>query len=306
MRWIIDTDAGIDDALALAMPFGVTRYPDFHLQAITTLTGNVHVEHVLVNVGAVLDLLDVDVPFYRGCDRPMVTPHSHAEDFHGADGLGDAGLSHTCRRPMPGHAALAIVEMARRYPGELSICALGPLTNIALACNVDPELPARVARLIVMGGAWQACGNQTAAAEFNIHADPESARTVLERFSEITMLPWETSLNDLWPFERIEAIVRRDTPRARFMGAMVAKLCDAQRDPFGIPGFPVPDPLAMAVALDDSVIRQDVAALVSVDTGHGVGRGLSALDRRHSWPNTRVVTAVHRERALAMIESAWQ
>jgi purine nucleosidase len=306
VRWIIDTDAGIDDALALGMPFTRQNYPNFHLEAITAVTGNVHVDRVLVNVGAVLDLLGQDVPFYRGCDRPMVTTHSHAEEFHGADGLGEAGLSHTSRRPEAEHAALAINRLARQHPGDLSICAIGPLTNVALACNLDPDLPARVARLIVMGGAWQAVGNQTPAAEFNIYGDPESAHAVFERFENIVVLPWETSLRDLWPFECIEALAGQGTPRAAFMGAMVARLCGYLRADLGIPGFPVPDPLAVAIALDETVIAAEVVGRMQIDVARGSGRGLSSLDRRSPRPNARVVTAVHRERALAMIESAWQ
>ena len=110
----------------------------------------------------------------------------------------------------------------------------------------------------------------------------------------------------MWSFERIEMLVNRGAPRARFMGAMVAKLCATLRGPMALAGFPVPDPLAMAVALDETVIRNSVTARVSVDTDYGIGRGLTALDRRHHAPNCRIVTEVYLEKALAMIESAWQ
>lgn len=305
MHWIIDTDAGIDDALALAMPFVTPTYQNFELAAITTLTGNVHVDRVLVNVGAVLDLLGAEVPFYRGCDRPMVATYHHAEDFHGADGLGDAGLAHTQRKPLAEHAALAMLRLARKYEGDISICALGPLTNVALAAKLDPVLPQRVSQLIVMGGAWQAVGNQTPAAEYNIYADPESARAVFQQFPRIMLMPWETSLRTLWSFERIAALAENGTPRARFMSAMTAKLCVTLRDTMGIPGFPAPDPLAVAIALDETVVQEAIPATIHVDTGTGIGRGLTALDRKAHAPNCRVVSAVQHEKALAMIESAW-
>lgn len=92
-----------------------------------------HVDRVLTNVDALLDLLHVDVPFYRGCERPMATSHSHAEHFHGSDCLGDAGLSHTRRHAQPEHAAQALVRFARQYDVDMSIRAIGPLTKIALA-----------------------------------------------------------------------------------------------------------------------------------------------------------------------------
>lgn len=305
MHWIIDTDAGVDDAIGLVMPFVPGRYPNFTLLAITTVGGNVPLEHVNVNVGAVLDLLGAPLPFYAGCARPMLQPPVHAADFHGKDGLGDAGLSRTQRAPEPLHAALAICRFAQRYSGDLGVITLGPLTNLALACNLDPSLPQRIARVVVMGGAWQARGNQTAAAEFNIAADPESARVVLERFPRITLVPWEVSLEQMMPFERLEAIAAADSPRARFFAAMT-RIAYTWRDHFGLQGVPLPDPLAVAVALDEAVIAETIEARVWVDVGHDVGRGMTALDRRSPEPNARVVTRVHAEHAWAMITEAWR
>jgi len=303
MHWIIDTDAGVDDAIAIAMPFVPDR-PDHHVLAITTVTGNVHVSKVNVNVGAVLDALGVQVPVHAGCDRPMIESHIHAEEFHGADGLGDAGLSKTDRQPEREHAALAIVRLARAHEGDLGLVALGPLTNIALACNLDPDLPRRVARLVVMGGAWQARGNQTPAAEFNIAVDPESACAVFDRFPNVVVLPWEVSLDQMMPFEVFERIRGGSSSRARFFAAMCRVVYD-WRDRFGFAGVPLPDPLAMAVALDERTIARELRARVRVDIGNSVGRALSSLDYRHPQPNARVVIAVHGDVAWPMIERAW-
>lgn len=118
MHWIIDTDAGVDDAIGIALPFTPGRHPDFHLCALTTVAGNVSLDKVNINVGALLDMLESDLPFYAGCDHPLIAPHEHAEEFHGADGLGDAGLSHTERKPESEHAALAIVRLARQHAGD--------------------------------------------------------------------------------------------------------------------------------------------------------------------------------------------
>ncbi|MCS7325135.1 MAG: nucleoside hydrolase [Anaerolineae bacterium] len=304
MHWVIDTDAGVDDAIGLVMPFVEGRYPNFKLLAITTVSGNVPLERVNVNVGAVLDLVDASLPFFAGCARPMLQPLVHAADFHGADGLGDAGLSHTQRKPEAMHAALALCRFAQEHRGDLGVITLGPLTNLALACNLDPDLPQRVAQVVVMGGAWQGRGNQTPAAEFNIAVDPESARVVFERFPRITLLPWEVSLEQMMPFEMLEAIASADTKRARFFAAMT-RIAYTWRDRFGFRGVPLPDPLAVAVALDERVIAEALHARVRVDIGHDVGRGFTALDRRSETPNTRVVTRVDAQRAWAMIAEAW-
>ncbi|PJF47890.1 MAG: hypothetical protein D6709_02365 [Chloroflexi bacterium] len=304
MRWIIDTDAGIDDAIGLGLPFAPGLAPTHILLAVTTVSGNVHVAQVNVNVGAVLDVLEAPTPIYSGCDRPMIEPRVHAEDFHGPDGLGGAGLSKTTRRPEREHAALAISRLARQHRGALGLIALGPLTNVALACNLDPELPHHIARLIVMGGAWQARGNQTSAAEFNFAVDPESAHVVFERFSNVIMVPWEVSLDQMMPFELFERIRAGATPRARFFAAMTRIVYD-WRDQFGFTGVPLPDPLAVAVALDEGVIARAVQARVKVDIGHSVGRALSSLDYRHPQPNAQVVVQVHADVAWQMIERAW-
>lgn len=318
MKWIIDTDAGVDDAIAIAMPFAANTnipagqaalYRDFELAAITCVAGNVNVDKVLVNVGALLELFDLPhIPFYRGCDRPMVVPHEHAEAFHGTDGLGSNGLSVTSRKPEAEHAAQTIVRLAKQHSGDLSILALGPLTNIALACNLDPDLPKRIKRLVIMGGAWKAVGNQSPTAEFNIAIDAESAYVVFERFDQehaITVLPWEVSIEQEWPYERIDMLAKRASARGTFLGRMCEKIVPQLKNTFRHEGFPAPDPLAMCIALDPSVIASAVSAKVHIDIGNSIGRAMTALQRRRATPNTRMVTAVHAERAFAMIEAGW-
>ncbi len=304
MLWIIDTDAGVDDAIALALPFSSNQQHRHHVLAITTVSGNVHVSKVNLNVGAVLDVLGADVPIYAGCDRPLRGRPAHAEEFHGPDGLGGAGLAKTDRRPADMHAALAICHLAKAYAGQVGLVTLGPLTNLALACNLDPALPTRISRLVIMGGAWQARGNQTPAAEFNIAVDPESAHVIFARFSNITLLPWEVSLDQMMPLDVFERIRSGQSARARFFAAMT-RIADDWRARFGFAGVPLPDPLAVVVALDEGAIAHALRARIHIDIGHDVGRGLSALDYRHPQPNALVVTAVDAARAWEMIAAAW-
>jgi purine nucleosidase len=305
MNWIIDTDAGVDDAIGIVMPFASNSYPDFELKAITTVGGNVRLDKVNVNVGAILDLLNIDIPFYSGCDRPLIERPQFAEEFHGMDGLGDAGLAKTNRKPQSKHSAIALTHFAREHEGDISIVALAPMTNIALACNLDPAFHKRVNKIIIMGGAWQARGNQSSAAEFNIAVDPESAKIVFDRFENIVMLPWEVSLDQIYPFERFHAFENSEKARARFIWAITRLTSKTLRENFGLNGFPLPDPFAVAIAIDESVITSDVRARVKIDVGHDAGRALTTLDFRVASPNTRVVTSVNLNRMIQMIECAW-
>lgn len=304
MNWIIDTDAGVDDAIAFALASAAGRAANtFGLIAVTTVAGNCSLDKVNKNVSAVLDALAQPTPVYIGCDRPLIEPYQDAADFHGADGLGDAGLAVSSRPFEKEHGALAMVRLAREHAGKLGIIALGPLTNVALACNLDERFAENVSTLVVMGGAWRAQGNQTSAGEFNIVVDPESARIVFERFTNIVMLPWEVSLDRMYPFERMNALADAGTSRADFYYRMTRKGVKDLSGKFKLTGFPLPDPLAVAVALDETLITREIHAHVKIDTGRDIGRALTSLDMRSASPNTRVVVDMDFDRAFDMIDA---
>jgi purine nucleosidase len=302
MNWVIDTDAGVDDAIAFSMPFASgNRYPDFKLIAATTVAGNCSLDKVNVNVGAVLDALGQPTPMISGCALPLIEPYQDAADFHGVDGLGDVGLSVTERKPTGEHGALALVRLARENAGNFGLLALGPLTNVALACNLDPDFPKNVSRLVVMGGAWRGQGNQSSASEFNIAVDPESAAVVLARFAHSTWVPWEVSLDAMYPYERFAELDRAKTKRAAFYKPMMQVTSDTLRKRFSLPGMPMPDPLAMAVTLDPGTVKRVIRTRLKVDVAHGAGRALTTLDMRHPTPNVDMVVDMHFERAFDMI-----
>jgi purine nucleosidase len=303
MHWIFDTDAGVDDAIAFAIPFAPGRFPEFKLLAVTTVAGNCSLEKVNLNVGAVLDALGSSAPIYSGCDRPLIEAYQDAADFHGSDGLGDVGLAVTQRRPEREHGAQALVRLAREYAGDIGVIALGPLTNIALACNLDPDFAKNVKTFCVMGGAWRAQGNQSSAGEFNIVVDPESAKVVFERFADTLLVPWEVSLDGLFPYERMNALETIGTPRAGFYHKMTRMGVKTLAEVFKLPGFPLPDPLAVAAMLDPSTIKRELRACVKVDIGHDAGRALTTLDFRRGAPNARVVIDMHYDRAFELIEA---
>ncbi|MDP8909742.1 MAG: nucleoside hydrolase [Chloroflexota bacterium] len=175
---LLDVDTGVDDALALAL---AVSSPEAHLVGVTTLAGNVPVEAATENTLRVLGWCGADgVPVFRGASRPLVAEYRSATHVHGDNGLGGAELPAASRdaeqQPGPG----ALIRLAEEYAGELVVVALGPLTNLAIALNVRPELPRLIRRLIVMGGAYEVPGNVTPVAEFNIFVDPHAANFVFE------------------------------------------------------------------------------------------------------------------------------
>ena len=177
MSLLIDTDPGCDDALAILLALE----SDLDVVGFTTTAGNSSVENTTRNTLAVLDFLDHDLPVARGADRPLVKHQDIAEFIHGEGGLkGD--LPTPTREPIDLSGAEFIVECARE-DGNLTIAAIGPLTNIALALGIDPELPEYLDEILVMGGAVSAPGNRTPAAEANLHADPDAASRVLQSLS---------------------------------------------------------------------------------------------------------------------------
>lgn len=174
MALLIDTDPGCDDALAILLALE----SDLDVVGLTTVAGNAPVEDTTENALSILDFLDSDLPVARGADRPFVKRQETAEFIHGEGGLhGD--LPDSARKPVNTAAAEFIVERARE-DGDLTIAAIGPLTNVALALAIEPDLPSYLDELVVMGGAVRAPGNRTPAAEANLHADPDAASRVLQ------------------------------------------------------------------------------------------------------------------------------
>ena len=189
---LIDTDPGVDDALALLMAFADSRHD---VVGLTIAAGNVGLHHTVANA---LKLCEVagrgDVPVYAGCAGPLLYPAPDAGYVHGQDGFGDVGYEPAAREAQAEHAANAILRLSHQHAGKLLLVALGPLTNIALALKLDPTLPGRIARLVVMGGAVTCHGNITPAAEFNVYFDPEAAHIVFEAFPRFDLADWEATV----------------------------------------------------------------------------------------------------------------
>lgn len=280
VRLVIDTDPGVDDAHALLMAF---THPGARVEALTTVSGNVGLDKTTANACTILDVLEVDVgqtPIYAGCDRAILGGQPDAAYVHGTDGLGDGPRTVSGRPVAAEHAALALIRLANTYPGELTLVALGPLTNLALALRLDPTLPQKYERLIVMGGAIRGTGNmaERPATEFNIYADPEAAAIVFGGWPLLTLLSWETTL--LYPLTHahLNALMSTGTPRSDFFRRITTKIHTYVRDQLGRDGLYAPDPLAVAVALEPSLVTRREARAVTVELAGAHARGLTSVD----------------------------
>ena len=259
---VLDVDTGTDDALALAYAIAS---PGIELVAVTTVAGNVNVEKTTANTLSVLDWLGAgDVPVHRGASRPLVRPHRDASYFHDEDGLGGARLPASTRSIGADRGPAALIRLARQCPGELTLVALGPLTNLAIAVNVEPLLPELLKSVVIMGGAYTVPGNTTPAAEFNILVDPEAANQVFTaQFPTLTAVGLDVTeqvalTRDDWDAVNADTAVPRTASLLREVGiSAFSKLGRNQ--------FSLHDPLSVAVAIDPTLIAVRKLA-IAVDT----------------------------------------
>jgi inosine-uridine nucleoside N-ribohydrolase len=224
---IIDTDPGVDDALALILAL---QSPELCVDAITTVSGNVHVELATRNTLTVLGLFPPErrPPVARGADRPLVRALDTAAPVHGDDGLGGVSRLHTAAG-QPCYPAVSaahvlrgavacVLDLIRRSPGELTLVALGPLTNLAQAWRRDAHTFLQLAEVVIMGGAVTVPGNVTPVAEFNIYVDPEAAQVVFASGLPITLIGLDVTERVRLTSEIIDQSVRpAGSPLSQFV-----------------------------------------------------------------------------------------
>ncbi|MET1161230.1 MAG: nucleoside hydrolase [Pseudoxanthomonas sp.] len=301
---LIDTDPGVDDALALLMAF---NDPNHDLVGLTIAAGNVGLAHTVRNA---LKLCEVagreDVPVYAGCADPLLHPAADAAHVHGRDGFGDIGFAPAPRDAEAEHAALAILRFSHEHAGRLLLVALGPLTNIALALKLDPSLPQRIGRLVVMGGAVSAHGNITPAAEFNIAFDPEAAHIVFQAFPRIDLADWEAVIGHGFLHGRAEQWLQADSPRARFYDRISLQTRNWSADRRG-DHWHSADALAMAYALQPQGAQEVLDRPVAVELAGTLTRGATVVDwnRQEGKPdNASLLMHYDQARFEAMIQAA--
>jgi len=274
--FLIDTDTASDDAVALIMAL---RSPQIQVLAITTVAGNVDVHQATRNALYTAELCDSNVPVFAGAEKPLKRAHVSAAWFHGRDGLGDHGYPAPRRAPESQSAPSAIIDTIESHPG-LVMVTLGPLTNVALALQKKPGIAANVSRCVVMGGAPCCEGNVTPAAEYNIWCDPEAARIVVRSGLPIELVGWHLCRGEavLNPSD-IQQVLSFGTRVAKFAVECNSRAQEAFFEQSGEHGISLPDPVAMAVALDPSIVTSQSEHLVEVETENELTRGMTVVDR---------------------------
>lgn len=276
--FLIDTDAGSDDAVAILMAL---RHADVDVRAITVVAGNVPLAQGVVNALYFTELCQTDVPVHAGADRPLLREYVSADWFHGADGLGDWGDRYKPQRAQASelHAVDAIIDAARSTP-ELVIVTLGPLTNLALALRKAPDIIPFVSRCVVMGGAACTNGNVTPAAEYNIWCDPEAARIVFRSGLPVEMVGWEFSIGEfVLSLDDIEYARGINTPFADFAIDCNIKGMRGYEIQTGEIGISLPDGVALAVAIDPSICTASSRHYVDVECDSELTRGMTVVDK---------------------------
>ena len=307
-RIVIDCDPGIDDAQAIIMAH---RHPDVKIEAITSVCGNVSLSRTTANVLKILDILDAEsIPVYAGASSALGVPGEDASFVHGEDGLGDATRPSSSRRVEKEHAALALSRLGRQNPGELSLIAIGPLTNLALALRLDPDLPSYYDRLVLMGGAYYAQGNTpNFPAEFNIFSDPDAAAVVFDNWPILTMISWEATIAHGLPLSDFKALMKYQNPRSQFLGNITNQLIAFFEEKFNTQLSYAADPLAMAVLLEPDIVTKSVEKFVQIERFGRLSRGMTVVDwweNSEHLPNAKIVLEVDQKRFFGLIKSAFQ
>ena len=275
---LIDTDPGVDDALALLMAFDA---PHHEVVALTIAAGNVGLRHTVANALKLCEIAEVDVPVFAGCDAPLLHPAPDASYVHGRDGFGDIDYPPAAKTAEAEHAATAMIRLSHAHAGRLVVCMLGPLTNLAVALKLDPTLPQRIGRIVVMGGAVTGQGNTSPVAEFNIGFDPEAAHLVFEAFAAagltVEVADWEVVIRHGFLHADIERWLQADHPRARFYEAISRRTREWSA---GLRGerWHAADALAMALVVAPEHARERAQRPLRIELTGPETRGMTVVD----------------------------
>ncbi|MFS4467764.1 nucleoside hydrolase [Maribacter sp. 2210JD10-5] len=304
-KLIIDTDTASDDAVALIM---AVKQPEVSIEAITVVAGNVPLNQAVQNAMYTLALCEADLPVYPGLDKPLVRALKTAEHVHGNDGMSDIGLPLHGFTPKSEHAVTTLIDRINKYEGEISLICLAPLTNIATALLLDKSIATKVKDCVIMGGVGQGRGNVTPLSEYNFWADPEAAKIVFESGIPIKMVGWDVS-REYAVFDDTEVQKLREigTPLADFAVDVQKTLVEYAQQSSHLKGFDLPDPIAMAIALDDTIATESKKAFVSILLNDDESRGQTVIDFIGSSgrpPNAEVVLKADSQKFIAMLHRA--
>jgi inosine-uridine nucleoside N-ribohydrolase len=273
-RIIIDTDPGVDDALTFLLALAS---PEIKLEALTISHGNVPLEIATRNALAILELAHAShIPVAAGSMVPLVQPLCTSADVHGESGIGNSQLPTPRAKPVPRHAVDYLIEKILVEPNEVSIFAIAPLTNIALAIRKEPKFAKSVKEMVIMGGAIKEAGNMSPLAEFNIFVDPHAAHIVFHSGIPITLVPLDVTHQCVMEQKHIDRLMKINSPISRFIrDALQVYLKSALE--LGYQGSSLHDPLTLATILAPELLTLK-EYYVDVDISGGVSMGKTYAD----------------------------
>lgn len=276
-KMIIDTDTAADDAVALVMAL---MHPDIDVVAITMVAGNVGLEQTSKNARYTVELCGQQTPVYEGASKPLIRDQLLADFYHGEDGMGNMHYPDPVNPPASGHAVDALIEHIKANPGIILV-TLGPMTNIALAVSKAPEIVNNISRCVVMGGTACSIGNITPAAEFNIWCDPEAARICFHSGLPIEMVGWELCRHEARITTEEMHHFKNDinTELAHFAIDCNRRGYEINSQRRGEEGITLPDPVAMAIAIDPTICTQKGQHYVEVECQGEFTRGMTVVDQ---------------------------
>ncbi|MHB9144458.1 MAG: nucleoside hydrolase [Symbiobacteriia bacterium] len=309
VRMIIDTDTAGDDVTSLLIGL---LHPEARLEAITICVGNVRFEQEVENALYTVERTgrSGEVPVYAGVSRPLTRPWIGAEYVHGGDGMGDSLFPRAGERPAEGHGVDELIRRINTAPGELTIIAQAPLTNIATAVIRDPSIAHKVKRLYVMGGTYLAPGNITPAAEYNFYVDPEAAKIVFAAGFPLYLVDWGLCVRDaVFDDNDLAEIKNLGTDLAEFFLAVNRGAYDFNKR-VGIAGTTHPDSIMCAMALDPAIALNWHACHVDIETQGELTRAASVIapigrpgveDQTGRTANAMVCEAANKQRFKALL-----
>ena len=304
-KFFIDTDTASDDAVALIIAL---RHGDIDVVGIGVVAGNVPLEMGVQNALYTRELCGSTAPIYVGAAKPLVRELRTAQFVHGIDGMGDIGLDLAGRQPNAGNAIDELIKSAHEFDGVLELVTLGPLTNIALALQKDPSIAKKIKRCVVMGAVADHIGNVTPVAEFNMWVDPEAVEVVLQSGMSLEFVGWDIS-------RKFAVITPAESTMLRAMDTLFAtfsvdiqrvleKFCENETQ---LAGFDLPDPIAIAYAINSSVADDVREVYLAVETQSLVTEGMVVVDIlgiMHQTPNALVVTSARHDVFMSMLKDA--
>ena len=303
--FILDTDTAQDDCVAILLGALSDRA---EMLGITMVAGNVGFERQIQNAQLTLNVMGKlgEIPIFLGCSQPMLRPWASAENVHG-DGSGGLTMDFDAATAEDEHAVDALIRLTAERPGEVSVVAIGPLTNVATAIVKDRNFVANVKSLYIMGGSNNGRGNITPSAEFNFYVDPEAAQIVFSAgFEHIVVLPWDPVTLDDATITRAEYDERTafGTPIADFFKAV----CDTTLDfneSVGVDGSTHPDSMTLAALLYPEIVLKKDNYRVDVETASELTRGFSAMgwDKFEDFnPNAEVIEKADKDAFFAILD----